>query len=346
MSWILSAIALVLATIVAAVALSLLVLALRNALERRAERRRAILQDLVLSYLDETLGMDALLAALRRADRPLLSELCEHLTTLVRGGSLTRLRDVMSAAGVVEHDLTLLRQGRHAQRIVAANRLALHDSPDVVTALRAVLADSAGDLRFAAANTLAELGQTGPVRAFVATLFRDNLPASRRYRTLFRKLLANAKHEVAALLDSDTPDAINILVVYALGRSGDFAFAAPIAAAARGGGEALRLEAYSALAALGHPAALPFVEEGLRDPSWRLRAEAASCAGHVGLVETRPVLAALLDDSVWWVRFRAAEALYRLGETGRQSLAEHSEGRGPGASVAGQVLREQAFMAP
>lgn len=345
MSWIFSTITIVLATIVAVVALSLLALVLRNGLDHRAARRRTALQALLFSYLDETITMDDLLASLRRADRPLLSELYEHLTNLVRGNARDRLRDVMTAAGVVEHDLAMLRHGRHGERIVAANRLARYGSPDVVAALRAVMAQSTGELRFAAANTLTELGETGPVRAFATTLLGDNESASRRYRSLFRKLLANAKDEVAALLEADVAEAIKILVVYALGKSGDYAFAAPIAAAARRGGEALRLEAYRALATLGHPAALPFVEEGLSDPSWRVRAEAATCAGHAGLVEARPSLVAHLDDAIWWVRLRAAEALYRLGEAGRQSLADHSNGSSAGAAVAGQVLREQTFMA-
>jgi hypothetical protein len=49
-----------------------------------------------------------------------------------------------------------------------------------------------------------------------------------------------------------------------------------------------------------------------RHPSWFVRVQAVSALGRIGSKEDRDALIAPLSDSVWWVRYRAAQALAGL----------------------------------
>ena len=54
----------------------------------------------------------------------------------------------------------------------------------------------------------------------------------------------------------------------------------------------------------------------------------------------------MLDDGDWWVRFRAGEALVRLGEPGHRLLAETSRcGTDRARHAAKLTLAEQAIAA-
>lgn len=60
----------------------------------------------------------------------------------------------------------------------------------------------------------------------------------------------------------------------------------------------------------------------LRDPDWRVRAQAARGLSGVDDQRTVKELARALTDTNWWVRFRAGLALAAMGPLGRAALAE------------------------
>jgi HEAT repeat protein len=47
-------------------------------------------------------------------------------------------------------------------------------------------------------------------------------------------------------------------------------------------------------------------------PDWRVRAQVARALAYVGQPATLPLLVELTTDREWWVRFRSAQALFRL----------------------------------
>jgi len=57
---------------------------------------------------------------------------------------------------------------------------------------------------------------------------------------------------------------------------------------------------------------LKLVRQYLTHPRWHVRAYAAACLGRIGTKEDEAKLAALLADSEWWVRYRAAQAIMDL----------------------------------
>jgi HEAT repeat protein len=58
----------------------------------------------------------------------------------------------------------------------------------------------------------------------------------------------------------------------------------------------------------------------LGSKDWRVRVQATTAAGRLGLSDLVGQLTALLNDDAWWVRHRAGEALASLREAGIAQL--------------------------
>lgn len=68
----------------------------------------------------------------------------------------------------------------------------------------------------------------------------------------------------------------------------------------------------AALSYIESPADLPWAVGAATHPEWRVRMAAARALGRVGGRDELPVLLELLRDSIWWVRYHAAQGLIRL----------------------------------
>lgn len=66
------------------------------------------------------------------------------------------------------------------------------------------------------------------------------------------------------------------------------------------------------LSVLEDPDGLEFARESCNHDAWFVRVQAASALGRVGTPEDVDRLVTMLSDPVWWVRYRAAEALIQL----------------------------------
>ena len=74
----------------------------------------------------------------------------------------------------------------------------------------------------------------------------------------------------------------------------------------------LRIAGLKAARQLGHPGVRTWVLPMLLDPVDEVRVQAARTCGQLGLIEAIPLLSRLVENSSWWVRTRAAEALALL----------------------------------
>lgn len=83
----------------------------------------------------------------------------------------------------------------------------------------------------------------------------------------------------------------------------------------------VRLAVAKVLKRLGDESSVIKLLTMLRDPDWRVRAQAARGLGSIGDERAVPELARSLTDQSWWVRFRAGLALSHMGELGREALA-------------------------
>lgn len=76
------------------------------------------------------------------------------------------------------------------------------------------------------------------------------------------------------------------------------------------------------LAVVDRPAELPAIRRLAAHPRWHIRMFAAKALGRLGERADEALLADLLDDPQWWVRYRAAQALVALPWMRRDALRE------------------------
>lgn len=69
------------------------------------------------------------------------------------------------------------------------------------------------------------------------------------------------------------------------------------------------------------PRDLPVVRRSLTHRTWFIRVHAATALGKMGVEEDEGLLTGLLEDSHWWVRYRAAEALSLLPSMTEEKLS-------------------------
>lgn len=280
-----------------------------------------------------------------RSDLHLLRDIVQDLLGSVRGGTRERLVNLLRATSAREICLADLRHRRVETRIGAIETLALIPDPEIIEALHGMLDDREPDVRLAAARNLVSLGPNLTVDDLVGKLDIGVTIRSRMLREIFRIFASYNASELIRLLESDPPDLIAALSIYALGTAQDYSAVAVIARYAGGPSTDVRAEAMRALAAIGHPDAEPAVLQGLRDDAWEVRTEAAICAGRIPLPKAVPLLRERLDDIEWWPRFRAAEALRTIGGEGRTALENARMGIGRSASIADMILAEESAAA-
>lgn len=283
---------------------------------RRAARQRALVRDLLA-------GDNLPAEKLRKIPSDLLADTFTDLIRLVRGDERGAFVAQAAGLGVPAQLGQQLRSGSARKRIIAAQSLADFHDPESLQALHASLTDRNDDVRLAAALSLAQSHNGSPVGQLVEQLGLGVEEDSLLMVTLFRVIAEERPDEIKALvLSADVNARVRLAGIEALATTGDYSLVPVITGLAMAApDDAEELPRYlRALGSLAHPAGSAAVLGGLGRTAMGARAAAAVAAGKIGLVESAPRLAELLDDPEWWVRFRAAEALIRLGPPGLERL--------------------------
>lgn len=230
------------------------------------------------------------------------------------------------------------------ERLLAAEALALF--PTGRTRVREMLRDRNPDVRLGAALALAQNQAAPPAADVVRQLGLGTRERSLLVASLMRDLVDADPASVEDLIfDPGLPVAARLAAADALAASGRIEHAPLVARMAEEAGQDddLLPRIYHALGRIGHPSGHGAILDGLSHPAWAVRAAAAQAAGTNGLADAAPGLGRLLDDGQWWVRFRAGEALWRLGSPGRAVLADIARDGSPVArEAAARTLEERA----
>ena len=305
----------------------------RNWAARRRELTRRLLS-----------GDQSSTEELRHLPRELTADTFVELIRLVRGHEREAFIAQAAELGVPQHLGRQLRRGTARERLLAAQSLGQFPGEDNTALLQDALADRKPEVRLAAALSLAEAGHFEHVGDLVRKLGLGSSEGSTLAVTLFRSLSAERLDEIKALVTApDVPVPVRLAAMEALATTGDYSLVPAITQLAiHAPDDSVELPGYlRALGLFGHPAARPAVLNGLGRSSLAARAAASGAAGRIGLVEFAGRLALLLDDNEWWVRFRAAEALLRLGTPGVEWLRrQEHEGSPRGRSAAASMLAE------
>jgi HEAT repeat protein len=280
-----------------------------------------------------------------RAD-DVLTDLAVDILELVRGDEKARFAERLVRAGVSARLHHRLRRGGVRTRILSAAALANFHDPATRQALERALDDPHPEVRLTAALALAAHGDAPPPAALIGRLALGDGERSLLIVLLLAECARHRAEGVRSLLaDPSAVPGIRAAAAEALALCDDFAAVPLIAALAmESDSRAPELPRYlGALAEIEHPAGLAAVLHGLRSPAPAARAGAARAAGRIMLEEAIGPLGRLVGDGDWWVRFRAAESLLRLDQTGKSLL--HGVARGGNArarTTAEGMLAEHA----
>ncbi|MBI1402241.1 MAG: hypothetical protein GC147_03385 [Porphyrobacter sp.] len=305
---------------------------------RRENERRRVSGLLLASELDSPR------APRGRIERDAAAKVALEMAELVRGPDREALLANAEALRV-PHILLQKSVSRVPQeRLLAAEALALF--PSGRKRVGEMLRDRNPDVRLGAALALAQNQAAPPAAEIVRRLGLGTRERSLLVASLMRDLVDADPASVEELIFAPgLPDAARLAAADALAASGRIEHAPLVARMAEEAGqdEELLPRIYHALGRIGHPSGHSAILRGLSHPAWTVRAAAAQAAGTNGLVEAAAGLGLLLDDPQWWVRFRAGEALWRLGAAGRAVLTDLARDGSPSArEAAARTIEERA----
>jgi HEAT repeat protein len=84
----------------------------------------------------------------------------------------------------------------------------------------------------------------------------------------------------------------------------------------------VRAAAVRALGNGGETSASAIISQALDDTAWEVQVQAAVAAGRLKLVALAPRLAQCLESDSWWLQWRAAQSLAKLGPIGERMLRQ------------------------
>ncbi len=320
-------------------ALALFALILARVISTRFVGHRAVVRQ---SLLPVMLDADpASLKSLLGTALEVATDLTIELAEMTRGSEREILLARASALGVPGLLVRRLRARSAQTRLSAAEAIALFDQchDEAVGALD----DSNPDVRLAAALALAQRGDAPDPLTVMRKLKVGKEEHSLLLVSLMRELAATNSEAVAGLLfEKDLSFEAKVAAMDALADlGGEYALLLAYMARESAGEPELQPRIFRALGRIGHPAGAEAILTGLVSDDWTVRSSAAESAGKAGLAQAAERLGELLCDPHYWVRYRASEALLRLGPRGINTLRKVSDGDNEIAScVATKMLAE------
>lgn len=321
-------------------AVALIALIVVRIFSGRASRNRERVRRRLTPVL---LGGNADVEKLSGAELRFAADLALELAEFMRGTDRGELLAVAAALGVSDLLQTRARSRTAQDRLTAIEALALFD--DRTGVVEQALDDSNPHVRLGAALALSARGDAPDLMALVRKLRIGEAENSLLLVSLMSDIAARDPDVVRTLLeDAAFPEAGKVAAVDALADSG-YTHAPLLAEMAANpcGAPDLQPRVFRALGRAGHPVSARAIEAGLASQDWRIRAASAEATGQIALRRFAEQLGTLLSDEHWWVRFRAGEALLRLGEPGAAVMhqaANGTEALARGAATA--LLAEKA----
>lgn len=272
------------------------------------------------SLMRALLGDDTVeLPRLRRRDQWLFLKLWNHFQESLRGESTARLSETAYRLGCDGMARRLLRHGNSTERLFAILTLGHMRDASAWEDLKRQLKRTNSRSSLYAARALIQIDPEEAAAILVPMLLARDDWEILRVATLLQEsravLGATLVNSLGTLSAERLPRALKLTHALALqvptptllpllqpGQPVEVLIAALRLAASNDTLEAVR-------ANLGHS-------------DWRVRVQVAKTLGRIGEAVDVPSLTALVQDSQWWVRFRAAQALAGLPFLSRDELSQ------------------------
>lgn len=267
------------------------------------------------------------LPPLAREDHILFLRLLNHLHESLRGNARRQLNIIALRVGMLQHAYALLQQRGLGKKLLALATLGhLGDRHDWGAILE-VARRPDPLLSLAAARALFQIDAAAALRDLKGPIIeRADWPAAELGAILQEAGKADiygALTESAVNLAASTEPVAATRLKRLLQMLGAAPYPHTIPAirailAASVDDEVLA----QCLRFLREPGDLPLVRANLWHANWVVRLQVARALGRFGAAQDMPSLAGLLSDPVWWVRYRAAEALLALAHGDARALSD------------------------
>ena len=311
-------------------------------------RFRHLAEPAVTSFLAGRTARDEVVAQLRRDPEESLALLME-LSDRLEPADRKRLHPVFAGLPQLETEKAALTNRRWEVRLQAAERLGYFGDKTAAPALLDALHDDTLAVRFAAARSLAGLGDPAHVEP---VLLAFDVPGEMNQRRVAEIINDFGPAATGALLEivrdngekyseSVLNTAVRVLGMRRVGEA-----AGPVATLLKSPEFRVRLNAVRTLGQLGDRTVIPEIAALATDPSWEVRNMVAQALGKLRASQNIPALTAALADEAWWVRYSAANALHCLGDPGLDALrdAMNNSTDRYARDISRQVLEEQRVL--
>lgn len=290
--------------------------------DARLERRRAQIKKRLIAYIssDTPQGWNEPMKSI--ADERILLGIASDLLQSVTGIMRTRILALLNTVVDIERMLRLLRRGNAVDRAKVAARLFWSQDPHVHAELRKALLDPEPEVVLAACNTLIGVGQHIDLAELMPLLKARDMLDHRGVRDLIRRLARNNTTAITEMITGDDHD-MAAVALDSLGANIDPALLASIKTVAQiHRSTNVRASAIRALGNANEKTAAQVIEQALNDLDWEVRVQAAIAIGRLKLVNLAPRLAECLESDNWWLQWRAAQSLAKLGQEGQRYLRQ------------------------
>ncbi len=333
--------------------------------EAKNNVRRKELLGLAMEYLEEPEFIPAFKAQLKKGDRKLIVAMFGELLPRLKGDYVNDVVSLMRELGIQETACKNIHSNKWWRRAEAAAILGYFRDPTVVSALEDALDDPIIHVRLEAARSLARQHAVSSVAGLVARLSVVDPSHSLAVREVFRSLGKKAAPGLIAVIESDVPDGTKIVAADALGHIGEQRAVKALLSVFDGNNNqrdidqsgrrgfddapqvthrnvTLQMTLLQALSRLYSEDSVKAITAALNDPAWEIRACACECLGEMDFRGAIPKLEYLMGDNHWWVRYYAATALFKMGQSGVNALKEAAQGLSSRAKeIAESLLREK-----
>ncbi len=221
-----------------------------------------------------------------------------------------RLESLLTKRGIDQRALAMLKSGSVRQRLAAITAVGHLRDRRAWERLESLAAHSDPVISFAAARALLRIDASRALDALsIAIPARADWPLA-RLASVFHELGPGTVTNVliTMLLRRPRPGLERVVKLARFGQPDK------ISGVVRGwlGSSSDPDVLMAALSYIQDPSDLPWAVSAASHPEWRVRMAAARALGRVGGRDQLPTLLELLRDSIWWVRYHAAQGLIRL----------------------------------
>jgi HEAT repeat protein len=291
--------------------------------ERRARELRSELQPALVAYLNDDLDLDRMLKKVGN-DREIIELLILYYLERLEGESRDKLVKLAQVLGLVDHSVKQLRSLDWTHRDLAAMKLGAYSVEDAVPVLAKRLQDGHVQVRYTAARSLGVIGSNEAFQALLDILDRPELMDGTRILEIVQSMRRGQTAEPlrVILFSEDYPLRSKLIAIDLVGDIRDYNSVGLLHEIMRSTNKEKVVRAIKAVGKIGHPQSIDDILERASSSEWEIRAQALKAIGSLEIEEGIPALRQGLSDPSYWVRRNAAESLTMFGERGKDILDE------------------------